>query len=168
MANLQVQKNQGAQAITQNPRTRDPFQSLRELMRWEPFAELSRGWPGEAMDFAPAFEVKETPSAYVFKADVPGVKESDIEVTLQGNRLTIGGKRDSEKQEQNDKFYSYERSFGRFMRSFTLPEGINAEQCGADLKDGVLTVSVPKNEEVKTQRVAVRTAEKSEGDKAKA
>jgi HSP20 family protein len=168
MANVQIQKNNGGQTMTRGTRTWDPFQSLREMMRWDPFAEMSSAWPTEMADFTPAFEVKETPTTYIFKADVLGVKESDIEVTLQSNRLTISGKREAEKQEKGDKFYSYERTFGRFMRSFTLPEGIKADGCDAKLENGVLTVSVPKSAEAKSQRVTVRAAEKAEDDKAKA
>jgi HSP20 family protein len=168
MANLPVQRSNGGQAITQGLRAWDPLHPLRELVRWDPFVDLSRVSPNEAGDFSPAFEVKETPNAFIFKADVPGVKESDLEVVLEGNRLAISGKREAEKQEKGEKFYSYERTFGRFTRSFTLPEGIHADGCTAELKEGVLTVSVPKSSSIKTHRVAVRTSDKSESDKIKA
>ena len=73
-----------------------------------------------AETFSPSFEVKETKDSYVFKADVPGVKESDIEGTVTGNRLSISGKREVEHKEQTNTFYTYERSYGDFTRSFLL------------------------------------------------
>src|SRR5262245_43358340 len=81
------------------------------------------------------------------KADVPGVKESDLDVTLTGNRLTISGKREAERKEQTETYYAYERSYGDFTRAFTLPDGIDTNSVVADLKDGVLTVSVRKTPE---------------------
>jgi HSP20 family protein len=110
--------------------------------------------------FAPSFEVKETKDGYVFKADVPGVKESDLDVTVTGNRLAISGKREAEHKEQTDTFYTYERSYGAFTRSFTLPEGVQSESVVADLKDGVLTVSVKKRPELQPKKVPVQTAAK--------
>src|SRR4051794_17660968 len=97
----------------------DPFRMMQELLEgnlpaWNETRQLA---------FAPTFEVKETRDSYVFKADLPGVKESDLEISLTNNRLVVGGKRDAEQREESDKFYAYERSFGSFSRAFTLPDG---------------------------------------------
>jgi HSP20 family protein len=108
--------------------------------------------------------VKETKDSYVFKADLPGVKEENLDVSLTGNRLTISGQRQEEKKEEGDRHYVYERSFGSFSRSFTLPEGIDVDHVQAELKDGVLNVVVPKKPEVQPKRILV----KGEGEKAKA
>jgi HSP20 family protein len=89
---------------------------MRDLLRWDPFAELG---PSAAGAFVPAFDVKETKDAYMFTADLPGVKESDLELSLTGNRLTISGKRDEEKKAQDERWYAYERSYGSFSRTFT-------------------------------------------------
>jgi HSP20 family protein len=104
--------------------------------------------------------VKETKDAYVFKADVPGVKEADIDITVTGNRLTVSGKRDAEKQEQTDRYYSYERSYGDFTRAFTLPEGADMNAVHADLKEGVLTLSVAKSPTAQSKKIAIQSAAK--------
>jgi HSP20 family protein len=108
----------------------------------------------------PSFEIKETKEAYVFKADVPGIKESDLDVTLTGNRLTVSGKREAEKQEHTDTYYVYERSYGDFARSFTLPEGVDASSVNAELNQGVLTLSIKKTPEAQPKKIAVQSAAK--------
>jgi HSP20 family protein len=112
--------------------------------------------------------VKETKDAYVFKADLPGIREEDLDISLTGNRLTVSGKREEEKREEDDRFYAYERSYGSFSRSFTLPEGIDVEHAQADLNDGVLTVSVPKKPEVKPKKIEVKKLRSGKGEKAQA
>jgi HSP20 family protein len=106
---------------------------------------------------APAFDVKETKEAYLFKADVPGIQDKDLEVTITGNRLTVGGKRDEEKEERSDRYYTYERNYGSFSRSFTLPDGADTDKLRASLDSGVLTVTVPKKPEVQPKKVAVKS-----------
>jgi HSP20 family protein len=146
----------------------DPFEMMQDLMRWDPFRELSRGvvGGGEVSNFIPSFEVKETKDSYVFKADLPGIKEEDLDISLTGNRLTISGQRQEEKKDEGERHFVYERSFGSFSRSFTLPEGIDVDHVQAGLKDGVLNVVVPKKPEVQPKRILVKGA--SEGEKAKA
>lgn len=146
----------------------DPFEMMQDLMRWDPFREMSRRMLGEeAAAFLPTFDVKETKDSYVFKADLPGVKEGDLDISLTGNRLTISGRRQEENKEEGEQFYAYERSYGSFSRSFTLPEGIDAEHVQADLKDGVLSVVLPKKPEVQPKRIALKGGG-GEGGKAKA
>jgi HSP20 family protein len=108
--------------------------------------------------WAPSFDVTETKDAYTFKADVPGVTKDDLEVHLVGNRLQIAGKRDVEHEQKNDTYYTYERQFGSFSRSFTLPEGIDVEHVKSELKDGVLTLVVPKMPEAQAKRIQISTA----------
>src|SRR5262249_14640241 len=88
----------------------EPFRMMRDLLGWDPFREMATFVAHGPAMFAPSFEIKETKENYVFKADVPGVKESDLEITLTGNRLTISGKREAERKEQNETYYAYERS----------------------------------------------------------
>ena len=134
--------------------TWDPFEQMRELLR-EEFPQLSSRSSEEALSFSPDFEVKENAGEFVFKADLPGIKEQDIDISLSGDRITISGKREAEKREENDRFYAYERSFGSFSRMFTLPEGVDTEHARAELKDGVLSLVVPKTAEVKARRIPV-------------
>jgi HSP20 family protein len=138
----------------------EPFRLMRDLMGWDPFREMTAFAPQLPSGFAPTFDIKETKDAFVFKADVPGVKESDLEITLTGNRLTISGKRESEKKDQTETFYAYERSYGDFMRAFTLPEGIDTNSVQAELKDGVLMLTIKKTPEAQPKKIPVQSPEK--------
>ncbi|MCA9677003.1 MAG: Hsp20/alpha crystallin family protein [Myxococcales bacterium] len=134
----------------------DPFRSMRDLIRWDPFREMAPLLGRmEREAWAPAFEVRENADAYVFRADVPGIQEKDIEVTLTGDRLRITGKREHEEETKGDTIYTYERSFGSFSRAFTLPAGIDAEHCRSELKDGVLTLVVPKRPEAQAKKIPI-------------
>lgn len=77
---------------------------------------------------------------------------------MTGNRLTIAGQRHEEQREEGERYYTYERSYGSFSRSFTLPEGIDSENVQGELKDGVLTVSVSKKPEVQPKRIPLKGA----------
>lgn len=169
MADLPVRRGSGS-PVGRWTRGLDPFERMKELMGFDPFEQMGRivGGGEPVVSFIPAFEVKETKDAYVFKADVPGVKEGDLDITLTGDRLTISGKRETEKQEDTDRFYAYERSYGSFTRSFTLPEGVDAEHIDADLKDGVLHLRLPKQPEMQPKRIQVSTPEANKQGKVKA
>jgi HSP20 family protein len=134
----------------------DPFRAMRDMLRWDPFREMA---PMSA--YSPSFDVTETKDSYVFKADVPGVKQDDLEITLTGNRLQITGKRDIETEEKKDTYYTYERQFGTFTRTFTLPEGIDTAHARSDLKDGVLTLVIPKIGEAQAKKIPIATGAKS-------
>jgi HSP20 family protein len=140
----------------------DPFEMVRDLMRWDPFRELG-AVATPSMAFIPSFEVKETREGYVFKADVPGIKEKDLEISLTGNRLTVSGKREEEKRQEEERYFTYERSYGSFSRSFTLPEGVDPEHVQAELRDGVLTLNLAKKPEVKARKIelTVKPGEKA-------
>jgi len=105
--------------------------------------------------FAPTFEVKENKESFIFKADLPGVAEKDLHVQLNDNRLSVSGKRESEKTEQNETYYASERSYGSFTRSFTLPEGVDADKAHAELKNGVLNIAIPKRPEAQPRKINV-------------
>ena len=159
MGNLQIRQNGGREVAARRPEL-DPIGWARDMLRWDPFRELAPTFSVEMPAFAPAFDIKETREGYQFRADVPGVMEKDLEITRTGNRLTVSGKRESEKEEKGDTYYSCERSYGSFMRAFTLPEGIDGEHVRAELKDGVLTVFVPKKPEAQPQKIALKPEEK--------
>jgi HSP20 family protein len=138
---------------------------MQDLMRWDPFRES--GASGNLSAFAPTFDVKETANSFVFKADLPGIQEGDLDISLTGNRLTVSGQRQEETKDESDTYYAYERSYGGFSRSFTLPEGIDPDHVQAALKDGVLSIEIPKKPEVQPKRIAINVP--NEGDaKAKA
>jgi HSP20 family protein len=159
MTDIAVRKdnaNKPATTTAAQPRW-EPMRFARDFLGWDPFREMSP-FAAQPAGFMPSFEIKETKDEYNFKADVPGVRENDLEVSMTGNRLTISGKREAEKEEKTDTFYTYERSYGDFTRSFTLPDGVDANSVHADLKDGVLTVVLKKTAEAQTKKIAVKTA----------
>jgi HSP20 family protein len=156
MANVAIRKD-GGEHRAQVASDWDPLRTMRHMLRWDPFREMTQLWPAEErnLGYMPAFEVKETKDAYIIKADMPGIRENDLEVTLTGNRLTIGGKRDAEKEDKGETFYIYERSYGTFTRSFTMPAGIDGNAIAANLDKGVLTVTVGKKPEVQAKKIAI-------------
>ncbi len=162
MSEIAVQKKTSGETPAVARREWDPFRAMREMLRWDPFREMGPVLPVEPA-YAPAFEVKETKDAFVFKADVPGTKEQDIEVNVAGNRLTISGKREAEREDKAETYYTYERSYGSFTRTFTLPDQTDPSHVRAELKNGELTVVVPKAAAAVAKRIPI-----SSGDKPKA
>jgi HSP20 family protein len=146
----------------------DPFRLLTELTRWDPFREPTAAYDERAGGFIPTFDVKETKDGFLFKADLPGVKESELDISVSGNRLTISGKRESEAHEEGDTYYTYERSFGSFARSFTLPEGVDPETIEAELKSGVLSLLAHKKAEAQPKKVTIKGMRPTDKEKAKA
>ncbi len=106
-------------------------------------------------DWVPAVDIKDEPSRYVIRADIPGVKPDDIEVTMENGVLTIRGERRFEETEERENFRRIERSHGLFYRRFTLPDNTDAEAIQATGKDGVLEVTIPKSAEKQTKRIEV-------------
>jgi HSP20 family protein len=135
----------------------DPF----SLDLWDPFEGFLFG-SGTSRSLVPSFprissetaafagariDWKETPEAHVFKADVPGLKKEEVKVEVEdGNVLQISGERSKEHEEKNDRWHRVERSSGKFLRRFRLPENAQTEQIKASMENGVLTVTVPKEE----------------------
>jgi len=105
--------------------------------------------------WAPAVDIYETTNELVVKADLPDVNEKDIDIRVENNLLTIRGERKVEKSVSEESFLRVERTYGSFSRSFSLPNTVNAEAIGADYKNGVLTVTLPKREESKPRQVKV-------------
>ena len=105
--------------------------------------------------WAPAVDIYETPNELVVKADLPDVNEKDIDVRVENNLLTIRGERKFEKSVSEENFLRVERTYGAFSRSFSLPNTVNPETIGAEYKNGVLTVTLPKREESKPRQVKV-------------
>jgi HSP20 family protein len=135
----------------------DPF----SLDLWDPFEGFPFG-SGTSRSLVPSFprissetaafagariDWKETPEAHVFKADVPGLKKEEVKVEVEdGNVLQISGERSKEHEEKNDRWHRVERSSGKFLRRFRQTENAQTEQIKASMENGVLTVTVPKEE----------------------
>jgi HSP20 family protein len=139
----------------------DPFRIMEGMLNWDPYSSmLPTSGTNVGQVFLPSFEVKETKDGYIFVADLPGVKEEDLEISFTGNQLVISGKRDAVEIQESDRYHLYERAYGRFTRTFTLPDGTNADQTSAHLKDGVLTLTVGKRPEVQPRRIQLSAKSK--------
>ena len=145
------------------------------LVRWDPFRELEdvsnrlnrmfshRASPTsngkETMivaDWTPSVDISETEGEYQIKAEIPDVKKEDVKVTLEDGVLTIQGERKHEKEEKGKRFHRIERSYGSFVRTFSLPDVIDEEKVKADFKDGVLNLHLPKSEKAKPKAIEVK------------
>ena len=147
---------------------------MNALTKWNPFRELEeiqsrlsslfgrtplRGLGEETMtvsEWTPLVDITEDEKEYLIKAELPEVKKEDVKVTVENGTLSITGERKLEKEEKGKKFHRVERSYGSFMRSFTLPEGATGDKVSAEFKDGVLKVHLPKSEEVKPKSIDVK------------
>ena len=147
---------------------------MNALTKWNPFRELEeiqsrlsslfgrtplRGLGEETMtvnEWTPLVDITEDEKEYLIKAELPEVKKEDVKVTVENGTLSITGERKLEKEEKGKKFHRVERSYGSFMRSFTLPEGTTGDKVSAEFKDGVLKVHLPKSEEAKPKSIDVK------------
>jgi HSP20 family protein len=119
----------------------------------------SRNGEKEAMTVAqwtPLVDISEDNNEYLVKAELPELKKEEVKVSVENGELTISGERKSEKEEKGKKFHRIERSYGSFLRSFTLPETVNADKVSAEFKDGVLSVHLPKDEKAKPKSIEVK------------
>ena len=144
----------------------DLFEDLRaaqdEMMR----AARARGWrPGQHYDasgtaaWAPAVDISERKDAYLVTAELPGVKASEVEITVEDGLLTIQGERHFAHDSAEEKMHRTERFYGAFRRSITLPNHVEADKIEASSQDGVLQIMVPKAPEVRAKRIKVRAGQ---------
>jgi len=147
---------------------------MKTLELWNPFRELDEvqnrlsGFFGKfpkrlttngditLPDWSPEVDITEDDKEYLVKADLPEMKKEEVKVTVEDGVLSMSGERKSEKEETNKKFHRIERSYGRFLRTFTLPEDADARKIAAEFKDGVLKVHLPKSPTAKPQVVDVK------------
>ena len=108
-------------------------------------------------DWVPTVDVEEDDKAVHVKAEIPGIEEKDLNVTLEDNILTISGEKNEEKKEENKKknYIFSERKFGSFSRSITLPDGVKGEKIKANFKKGVLKVEIPKDDTKKPKKISI-------------
>ena len=155
---------------------------MSKIVRWDPFREMisvrsqmdqlvgdllrePSGWQGngqgngQGSHIRLALDVCEDDNSYSVKASLPGIDPADLDISFSENTLTIQGETQAVSVEENAKWHLRERSFGRFVRSITMPATVNADDISADYEDGVLTLTLPKAEEVKPLIIAVRGTE---------
>lgn len=147
------------------------------LVRWDPFRELeemsehlNRMFSRPAVtakngnealtvaDWIPTVDISETDGEYVIKAELPDVKKEDVKVTLEDGVLTLTGERRQEKEEKNTQYHRVERSYGSFVRSFSLPDLVDETKVKAEYKDGMLNLHLPKSEKTKPRAIEVKVA----------
>jgi HSP20 family protein len=152
---------------------------MRTITRWDPVRELNEfqnrlaPFFGRSVlpaiqdegtelmtsgEWAPLVDIAEDDKAYLIKAELPEVEKNDIKVTLERSVLTISGERKAEKEEKGKRFHRIERSYGSFVRSFTLPDDADGEHVSADFKNGVLHVRVLKTEQSKPKQIDVKAS----------
>ena len=148
---------------------------MSRIVRWDPFREVvsvrnqmdqivgdlfrePAGWQGngDGGHIRLPLDVSEDDNSYNLKASLPGIDPADLEISFSENSLTIRGETHAESVGENAKWHLRERSFGKFVRSITMPAAVNADEISADYEDGVLTLTLPKAEEVKPRIIAVR------------
>ncbi len=137
-----------------NLMTSDPFYLLQNRLNrlFEPFAEET--FPLTA--WVPACDIYETAKEIVVKAELPGLKKEEVLVSIENNVLMIRGERKFEDEVKRENFHRVERTYGEFIRSFTLPTFIDANKILAEFKDGLLVVTLPKREEAKPKQIEVK------------
>jgi len=108
--------------------------------------------------WAPAVDIVETENELILKADVPGVDLKDIDIQIENGTLTVKGERKLEKEEKNKGFHRMERSYGSFVRIFTVPDTVDAERVKAAYEAGVLTITLPKKEVAKPKAIKVQVS----------
>lgn len=124
-------------------------------------ALMARAW-------SPAVDIAETQNEVVLRAELPGLKQDDIDIELTGDTLTLRGERKFENEERKDNFVRVERSYGRFQRSFTLGVPVQNDQVSATYRDGVLEIHLPKSEQTRPRKVQVSVSGSGESTPAAA
>lgn len=132
--------------------TTDPFQGLRFF---EDAVARLMSEPRTSRPWSPAVDILETEDALTVKADLPDVKIEDIDIRVENGALTLKGFRQFEKDENIKGYHRIERSYGEFVRSFAVPNTVETDKVGAEYKNGVLTITLPKKETAKPRQVKV-------------
>jgi len=151
-------------------------------MRWEPFREImslrdamdrlfedsfvrpSRLWPELGRGELPV-DMYQTANDVVVKASIPGLKPDEVDISITGDTLTIKGEHKEEKEVEEQDYFYRERRYGAFSRSLTIPVPVKTEKTEATFENGVLTVTMPKAEEVKPKQIKIKAKSTSEGAK---
>jgi len=142
---------------------RSPFSEMEREME-NMFGRFLTGWPlyrrdVETLGWSPAVDLLDRENELVLQADLPGLTEKDIEVSVQDGTLTLQGQRKEEKEtKEGEEYYCSERWTGSFSRTLTLPPGINVDKIAASFKNGVLEVHLPKTKEAEGKKIEIKAA----------
>jgi HSP20 family protein len=143
-----------------------PWRPFRELEEWERRFDDLLGrplWrlPVDERGWMPAVDVFEKEDKFVVKAELPGMKEDDIDVSVVDDTLSIKGEKKTETEVKNEDYYRCERSYGTFYRSIPIPSNVDANKIEASFEDGVLEVNLPKSAKVKPKKISVSAKKKA-------
>jgi len=146
---------------------------MNSISRWDPFRDMwnmrrmmdqvfDSAFDRQLADWQPevwglALDVTENEDGYVVKASIPGIKPDDLEITYSDDTLTIKGEIKEDKNVEEERYHLRERRYGKFTRSIALPARVNSDQIQAHYDAGVLTLNLPKSEEVKPKRIAIQS-----------
>ena len=111
---------------------------------------------GEPREWVPAFDIYENDKNYVLKAEIPGINSKELDVTLTDGLLTVKGEKRKESEERGETYHRIERRYGAFERSFHVPDSIQADRVGAEYRDGILTLTLPKVERRRVKKIDVK------------
>ena len=106
-------------------------------------------------EWAPSLDVAETDEEVIVTAELPGIKQEEVDITIADNVLTLKGEKKEEKEEKKKNYHRIERTYGSFQRSVSLPTGVQADKAKATYKDGILNITVPKVEESKPKQIKI-------------
>jgi HSP20 family protein len=137
----------------------DPFAALQQQMNrlFQDFGQWGRGAaPTAGGTWLPAIDVTETPETFVVETEVPGIDPKDVEISVIGDTLTVKGEKESTRETKDAVRHHVERTYGAFSRTVTLPAGVDPERLSAMSKNGVLTITLGKREEVKPRKITVK------------
>ncbi len=157
------EKKEGALVQREEMQPITPFAEMERYFEnffRNPFSLLSQplaGMPGLAKGgmITPAVDIFEDGDDVVVKAEIPGIKKEDLDVTITENSLTISGEKKQEEEVKEKDYHRIERSYGSFSRSFRLPDNVKAGKAKANFKDGVLEIRLPKTKESKQKKIEI-------------
>ena len=129
-----------------------PARLFEEFFNEFPF---SRSMLDERDHWTPSVDIMEKDGNLIFRAELPGLNEKDIELKLEGNTLTLKGERKMENEDKKGTYHRVESCYGSFVRSFRLPDTVDADKITADYKNGILTITVPQKPEVRPREIPV-------------
>jgi HSP20 family protein len=154
----------------------ETFENMKATTHWDPFRELEdmqhrlssvlgrQSQPRQNGDkesitvaeWAPVVDITEDEQEYLIKADLPEVQREEVKVTVENRVLVLSGQRRLEKENKNRKYHRIERSYGSFVRSFSLPDDADPDKVNAEFKEGVLKLRIPKSESARPRQIEVK------------
>jgi HSP20 family protein len=154
-------KKESRELVKTEPTARFPVSW--DMEKWfedffrRPFPSMmARPWTIEEMEFSPAIDIYEEENDVVVKAELPGMKKEDLDISLSEDAITIAGEKKSEHKTERKGFYRHESSYGSFCRTMALPVDVQTDKVKADFKDGILEIRLPKTEEAKKKEVKIK------------